>query len=97
MKKIVCVALAAMLALSCAAAFADAPEYKLVCGIEENIGHQHDASCYTSWDELVCESTEEGHVHDETCYETVSFLVCGIELGRGAHSHTDECLAFSYE
>ena len=59
----------------------------------ESQAHQHDETCYTEEQELICNQDEDpGHVHTEAC-KTVTEnreLTCGQEESQG-HTHTEEC------
>ena len=62
----------------------------LICGKEDYVVHEHDASCYQDG-ELVCQLPEiEEHVHDKDCYKTERELTCGKEETDG-HTHSDKC------
>ena len=61
-------------------------EGNLICGLEENEGHQHTEECYQTENILTCDQEEsEGHQHTAECYEQV--LACGKE----EHAHSLAC------
>ena len=61
-------------------------EGNLICGLEENEGHQHTEECYQTENVLTCDQEEsEGHQHTAECYEQV--LACGKE----EHAHSLAC------
>lgn len=63
----------------------------LTCEQEET-GHIHDKTCYTSVrGELNCGMEEfEGHIHSADCYTTVTELICGEEEIT-LHTHDEGC------
>lgn len=56
-------------------------------------GHQHEESCYTQEQTLICEQEEsEGHLHGEACYAITETqeIICGQEETE-AHAHEESC------
>ena len=51
--------------------------------------HVHNADCFDSYCERVCElPVIPPHVHDASCYDSSGAVICGkLEL----HTHTDRC------
>ena len=64
----------------------------LVCGLEENPGHQHSEDCWgLTRGELLCTDITGDHVHGDECYAWSEELICGLEEGEGAHEHCEDC------
>ena len=64
----------------------------LVCGLEENPGHQHSEECWgLVRGELLCTDITGDHVHGDECYAWSEELICGLEEGEGAHEHGEDC------
>lgn len=73
-------------------AFADTgtgDERRLVCGLEESVGHTHDESCVCPGGELICGLEEGGHIHSDACYTEEQRLTCTSE--EEGHEHTAAC------
>lgn len=64
----------------------------LTCEQEET-GHIHDKTCYTSVrGELNCGMEEfEGHAHTDDCYQWTDVLSCGREEDLEGHIHSADC------
>lgn len=64
----------------------------LICG-EEETGHIHDETCYTTVrGDLCCELEEsEGHAHTDACYRWTEVLSCGREEDLTGHIHSASC------
>ena len=65
---------------------------RLVCGLEENPGHQHSWDCWGEVrGELICPDNTGDHVHTDECYDWSLEMICGLEEGEGAHTHDETC------
>ena len=64
----------------------------LICGLEENPGHQHSEECWGMVrGELLCTDNTGSHIHGDECYAWSDELICGLEEGEGAHTHSEAC------